>query len=99
MLGSPVNRIRITGEWASRSLTTNSGLTLKQRLREYVGYVAFLSVMWSIDFVFYATRIRQWASLRLGWTTSSFEDELEKTMKGFAKSNFGVEIGDTAFEG
>lgn len=99
MLGSPVNRIRITGEWASRSLTSDPMLTLTQRLREYAGYLGFLTLMLSIDFVFYATRLRQWISLQLGRNTKSFEDQLEQTMKGFAKDNFGVEIAETAFEG
>lgn len=99
MLGSPVNRIRITGEWASKSLTADPRLSMAQRLREYVGYLGFLTVMISIDFVFYATRLRQWVSLKMGWASNSFEDELERTMRGFAKSNFGVDIGETAFEG
>lgn len=99
MLGSPVNRIRITGEWASRSLTADPQLSTSQRLRAYVGYLGFLAVTLSIDLVFWTTRLKQWVSLRLGWTSSSFEDELERTMRGFAKSNFGVDISETAFEG
>ena len=31
--------------------------------------------------------------------TLGFEEELEKTMRGFAKDNLGIEIGDNAFAG
>lgn len=99
MFGSPVNRIRITGEWASRSLTRDPGLSRKQRLREYVGYLGFVLITLSIDLAFWAARTRQWISLRLGWASGGFEDELERTMRGIAKTNFGVDIAETAFEG
>ncbi|KAI0338382.1 ABC1-domain-containing protein [Trametopsis cervina] len=99
MFGSPVNRIRITGYWASRSLTTNPNLTFPQRTREYSRYVNFLLATFAIDVAFYFSRFKQWARTLLGLTSYNFEDELEKTMKGFARSNFGVEIADSAFQG
>lgn len=99
LFGSPVNRIRITGEWASRSLTADPSLSRSQRLREYIGYFSFLLVTFTIDLAFYASRLRQWISLRLGRASGGFEDELERTMRGFAKTNFGVDIAETAFEG
>lgn len=99
LLGSPVNRIRLTGEWASRSLAIDPKLAVTERLREDVGYLLFRVVMASIDIIFYYTRLRQWVSLLFGWNTRSFEDELERTMRGFAKDNFGVEITEAAFEG
>lgn len=99
LLGSPVNRIRLTGEWASRSLAIDPKLTVTERLREDVGYLLFRVVMASIDIIFYYTRLRQWVSLLFGRNTRSFEDELERTMRGFAKDNFGVEITEAAFEG
>ena len=99
MLGSPVNRIRITGSWASRSLAWNRDLSLRQRSREYVGYVSFLLVTFTIDLAFWMSKVRQWVRVRLGLASEGFEDELERTMRGFAKSNFGVEIADDAFTG
>lgn len=99
MFGSPVNRIRITGSWASRSLTRNPNLTPQQRFREYVSYVKFLFATLTIDAAFQFTRIKQWVRGVFGLTSVGFEDELERTMKGFAKSNFGVEISDSAFQG
>lgn len=99
MLGSPVNRIKITGSWASRSLTYNPMLSLSQRFRSYLGYMTFQFITLAIDVHFRVTRARQWLYLLLGWRSANFEDQLEQTMRGFAKSNFGVEIGDAAFEG
>ncbi|KAI0687097.1 atypical/ABC1/ABC1-B protein kinase [Cytidiella melzeri] len=99
MFGSPVNRIRITGSWASKSLIRNPNLTSRQRAQEYVGYLAFLFATFAIDAAFYFTRLKQWTRTLLGLKSHGFEDELERTMKGFAKSNFGVEIADTAFQG
>jgi aarF domain-containing kinase len=99
MFGSPVNRIRITGDWASRSLVTDPTLPASRRAREFAGYLGFLIVTYTMDLVFRFTRLRQWISLKLGRTSSNFEDELERTMRGIAKSNFGVEIPPAAFEG
>jgi aarF domain-containing kinase len=99
MFGSPVNRIRITGSWASRSLTRNPNLTTRQRIREYIGYFAYLFATFAIDAAFRFTRFKQWARSLVGLESRGFEDELEQTMKGFAKSNFGVEIPDAALRG
>ena len=97
--GSPVNRIRITGAWASRSLTRQPALSLVQRVRAYAGYAGFLAVLLGTDLAFWAARARQWLAGLLGVASGGFEDELERTMRGFAKSNFGVDIAQTAFEG
>ncbi|KAH9846448.1 atypical/ABC1/ABC1-B protein kinase [Lenzites betulinus] len=99
--GSPVNRIRITGFWASRSLATTHSLGLAERIRELAQHIAFLGVMFSIDALFWATRVRQWFARRIGRhrDDQGFEDEIERTMRDYAKSNFGVDIPDTVFEG
>ena len=99
MLGSPVNRIRITGTWASRSLAWHRDLTLRRRAREYVSHMGFVLVMFTIDFAFWMSKVKQWVKIKLGLTSEGFEDELEKTMRGFAKNNFGVEMSENAFEG
>jgi aarF domain-containing kinase len=36
---------------------------------------------------------------RLGLEREGFEDELERKMRGIAKSNFGMDIGPNAFQG
>ena len=55
--------------------------------------------MLSTDVVFWATRFRQWLWHLFGLKGSSFEDELEKTMRSFAKSNFGIDVPETVFDG
>ncbi|KAI0687937.1 ABC1-domain-containing protein [Cerioporus squamosus] len=99
LFGSPVNRIRITAYWASRSLVTSQELNLAQRVRELWNHVVFLSVMFSIDVLFWGTKVRQYVARRLGRRGESFEDELERTMRDFAKSNFGLDVPEGAFEG
>ena len=99
MFSSPVNRIRITGTWASRSLATDPQLSFTQRLQEWVNHTVFLAVMFSIDVAFLSSKVRQWVRTRVGLSSDSFEDELEKAMRGMAKKNFGVEITDEAFAG
>ncbi|KAH9927391.1 atypical/ABC1/ABC1-B protein kinase [Amylocystis lapponica] len=97
--GSPVNRIRITGNWAAHSLTAQPGLTLLEILRARYHHVVFLAALVTIDVAFWVSRVRRWVRLHLGLKGEGFEDELERTMRGFAKSNFGVEIAEGAFNG
>lgn len=94
-----MNRIKITGFWASRSLTTAPNLTLTERLREYWYYAVFRGLMFSTDVAFWSTRVKQWVRGRLGLSSVGFEDELEKSMRGFAKSNLGVDVEPGVFEG
>ncbi|KAH9914834.1 ABC1-domain-containing protein [Fomitopsis serialis] len=97
--GSPVNRIRITGSWASRSLTADPSLTFAGRLAEYRRYFAFVFATSLLDLMFFITRSRQWVQHFLGMKGEGFEDELERTMRGFARTNFGIEITQGAFDG
>ncbi|EGN97200.1 hypothetical protein SERLA73DRAFT_110371 [Serpula lacrymans var. lacrymans S7.3] len=98
-LGTPVNRIKITGYWASRSLTRTPNLPFLQRLKEYWHYFIFRSIMFSVDVFFWTSKLRQQIKARLGQKGEDFEDELERTMRGFAKSNLGVDVAPNAFEG
>ena len=98
-LGSPVNRIKITGYWASRSLVSSPNLTLPQRVREYWYYVLFRGVMLSLDVVFWTNRVKGWVRRKMGLMSEGFEDELERSMRGFAKSNLGVDVAADAFDG
>lgn len=98
MFGSPVNRIRITGYWASRSLAARPHLGLVERLREYTSYFSFLVATFFLDVAFWTSKINQMVRLRFGMTNEGFEDQLERTMRRFAKANFGVEIADDAFQ-
>ncbi|KAI0645341.1 ABC1 family-domain-containing protein [Trametes meyenii] len=105
--GSPVNRIRITGEWAARSLlrahARDVALSPVRRLRELVSHALFRAVMFTSDVLFWIARARQWFWRRFGSGRvhggEGFEDELERTMRNFAKANFGVDIPQNVFEG
>ena len=99
MLGSPVNRIKITGYWASASLIASQNLTLTERAKETWHYLVFRAVMLSTDFMFWTSKVRQWVWRMLGRSSIGFEDELERTMRGIAKSTFGVDVAPGAFEG
>lgn len=70
-----------------------------QRLHEYYRYVVFLTAMFSIDVAFWTSKMKQWIRMRMGLKVEGFEDELERTMRGLAKSNFGIDIAENAFEG
>jgi len=45
------------------------------------------------------SRVRGWVRRRMGLMSEGFEDELERSMRGFAKSNFGVDVAANAFDG
>lgn len=110
MLGSPVNRIKITGFSASAALTRSPNLTFPQRLREYAHHLTFLFVIYSMDVAFWASRMRQYMRLKLmKWGVGSrlwsigegeegFEDELERGMRDMARS-FGVKTDRGMFDG
>lgn len=93
-LGSPVNRVKITGLWASRALVDDADLPLQQRVRNLWRHLKFRFALLSSDLVFYASRIRQ----LLGWG-QGMESDLEQVMRGMAKSTFGVELNHDIFEG
>jgi aarF domain-containing kinase len=99
MFGSPVNRIKTMGTWASRALTTTGGLKPTDRLSEYWADARFRTVLFTLDLLFWATRLRGWIQARLGLEREGLEDEIEKRMRGMAKDSLGYEIGPTAFEG
>lgn len=94
-----MNRVKIIGLWASNSLTRLPNLTIGERLREYVNDIVFRSVLLSLDLAFWTTRLRQRIFAMFGLKSGSFEDELEKAMRGMMKSSVGVEVGATAFGG
>ncbi|KAI5999734.1 ABC1 family-domain-containing protein [Pisolithus marmoratus] len=99
VLGSPVNRIKVTAYWASRSLTTTTNLTFRQRMKEYWRDTSFRIIMFSIDLAFWASKLRQWIRTLLGMASEGFEDELERNMRSFAKRAFGVDVAPGVFSG
>ena len=92
-LGSPVNRIKITGFWASRSLVDSPDLTYFEKMKNLGRHMIFRFVLFSSDVVFYGSKIKQFFGLGGG-----MEDDIENQMKGMAKE-FGVELNHSVFEG
>jgi len=78
-LGSPVNRIKITGTWASRALAENREASWAERWREYGKHVLFRTVLVSTDFVFYWAKVKQ----MLGWG-KGMDDDIEESMRKMA---------------
>ena len=78
---------------------TSTHLTLTERTKEYWHYLVFRGVMLSIDVAFWASNVRQWVRHVLGKASIGFEDELERRMRGVAKSTFGVDVAPGAFAG
>lgn len=92
-LGSPVNRIKMMGEWASRSLYQDPNLPSRQRMANAWRHILFKSVMTVSDIAFYFFRVRQWLGLGGG-----MEDAMEQRMKDMA-SEYGIELQQGVFEG
>ncbi|KAB8071702.1 ABC1 family-domain-containing protein [Aspergillus leporis] len=92
-LGSPVNRIKITGMWASRALVESPDLPLDEKIRNYGRHLLFRFVLFTSDLYFYFTKVRQF--LRLG---GGMEDALEAQMQSMAK-DMGVDLQQNVFEG
>ncbi|KPM40464.1 hypothetical protein AK830_g6091 [Neonectria ditissima] len=92
-LGSPVNRIKMMGQWASRSLFQDPNVPWAQRLQNRWRHLLFQTVMAVSDVAFYVFKLRQWLGLGGG-----MEDEMEKRMKDVAQ-DFGIELQHEVFEG
>jgi aarF domain-containing kinase len=92
-LGSPVNRIKITGLWASRALTESPDLKYSERWKNWVKHLRFRCVLVLTDFAFFWSRVKQLTGFGRG-----MEDDIEDRMKAMAK-DFGVELQHGVFEG
>lgn len=92
-MGSPVNRIKMMGNWASRSLFEDRNLPWSERVANMWRHMLFKTVLLATDVAFYTYKVRQWLGLGGG-----MEDEVEARMKEMAK-DFGVELQHEIFEG
>lgn len=92
-LGSPVNRIKITGVWASRALAESRDLPWGERVRNYGRHILFRAVLLSTDLVWWWARIRQLLGLGGG-----MDEEIEQQMRKMAKG-MGFELQHGIFEG
>jgi aarF domain-containing kinase len=97
---APVNRIKITGYWASRSLAERPGLSFSQRLREYWHHLIFRGVMLSLDLIFWKTKVTLWTRKHFGLKPgTNFEEDLENSVRGIAKNSLGYDVGPGVFAG
>jgi len=93
-LGSPVNRIKMTGNWASRSLVDSKDLSFSERFVNAWRHLLFKFVLLSSDVVFYTSKIRQVFGFGDG-----MEDDIEKQMRFIARDQLGVELQHSVFDG
>ncbi|KAM7205623.1 ABC1 domain containing protein [Rhypophila sp. PSN 637] len=92
-LGSPVNRVKMMGEWASRSLFEDRNLPWRDRLSNMWSHALFKAVLALTDVAFYFFKVRQWLGRGGG-----MEDEVEARMRDMAR-DYGVELQHDLFEG
>lgn len=79
-LGSPVNRIKITGYWASRALVEDRDKSVTQRWGEFGRHMLFRFVLASTDLWFYWARFKQAVGLGKG-----MDDDIEASMQKMAE--------------
>lgn len=92
-LGSPVNRIKIIGNWASRSLVDSPDLPLVEKIQNFGRHLIFKLVLFGSDVFFYASKVKQYFGRGKG-----MEDEIEQRMREMMK-DYGVEMNHSVFEG
>ncbi|KAH6877743.1 ABC1 family-domain-containing protein [Alternaria rosae] len=92
-LGSPVNRIKITGLWASRALIESKDLSVSQRWKNWIQHLRFRFVLTLSDAVFFWSKLKQLVGVGGG-----MEDDIEAHMRVMAK-DFGVDLQHGVFEG
>lgn len=92
-LGSSVNRVKMMGEWASRSLFEDPNRPWRERVEHMYRHALFKTVLVLSDVAFYFFKLRQWLGRGGG-----MEDEVEARMRSVAKE-FGVELQHDVFEG
>jgi aarF domain-containing kinase len=92
-LGSPVNRIKITGNWASRSLSEDRHLNFSERWKNYGSYIYFKVVLLMSDAYFYFSKFKQFLGKGKG-----MDDDVEEHVRKMAK-DYGINMQHGVFEG
>ncbi|KAI4143835.1 MAG: hypothetical protein L6R39_004429 [Caloplaca ligustica] len=92
-LGAPVNRIKIMGNWASRSLVDSPDLSYSQRLINFGRHLLFKFVLFGSDVFFYSGKVAQYFGRK-----QNMEDDMEASMKKVA-GDMGFELNHNVFEG
>ena len=92
-LGSPVNRIKITGNWASRALTEDPNLPWRERWRNFGSHIVFRFVLLASDAYFYFSKFKQFLGRGKG-----MDDDMDEAMRKMAKE-YGIEMQHGVFDG
>ncbi|EXJ92549.1 Atypical/ABC1 protein kinase [Capronia epimyces CBS 606.96] len=92
-LGSPVNRIKITGNWASRALAEDRNLSFRERWKYFGSHLLFKLVLFASDLYFWYSKLKQAVGRGKG-----LEDDVEQHMRRMAK-DYGIEMNHDVFEG
>ncbi|KKA27905.1 hypothetical protein TD95_004200 [Thielaviopsis punctulata] len=92
-MGSPVNRVKLMGEWASRSLYMEPNLPLAQRAEYYLRHALFKVVLLMSDVAFYWFKVQEMLGRGVG-----MEEAVEQRMKEVA-GEYGLELQHDVFEG
>jgi len=92
-LGSPVNRIKITGNWASRSLAEDRHLNFSERWKNYGSHILFKVVLLMSDAYFYFSKFKQFLGKGKG-----MDDDVEEHVRKMAK-DYGINMQHGVFEG
>jgi aarF domain-containing kinase len=92
-LGSPVNRVKITGYWASRSLSEDANLSWSERWRYYGSHMIFRVVLLASDAYFYFSKFKQFFGRGRG-----MDDDMDQAMRKMAK-DYGIEMQHGVFDG
>lgn len=92
-LGSPVNRIKITGHWASRALAEDPNLTFGERWKYFGRHLMFKFVLLASDLYFYFSKFKQFLGRGKG-----MDDDMEQQVRKMAKE-YGIEMKHNVFEG
>jgi aarF domain-containing kinase len=88
-----VNRIKITGNWASRALSEDRRLSLSERWKNYGSHLVFKMVIFASDVFFYFSKVKQWMGMGKG-----MDDDIEEHMRKIAK-DYGLEMQHGVFDG
>ncbi|PPQ94351.1 hypothetical protein CVT25_000679 [Psilocybe cyanescens] len=101
--GTPVNRVKITGYWASKAPTRKTNLAFSERIREWYNHTLFQLNMFTMDIVIWKTIWVMWvktlpARLRLQRRLKEKEkmtkEEINEAVKEFLENAMGIDLPD-----
>jgi aarF domain-containing kinase len=99
LLGSPVNRINIMANYASKSIFLINSSSYKAQLKSQINYLKFRTILFMGTLGFYITRLIYFVKIWLGMKDYGMEGLLDEQLKQTLQQNFpGIVIDDSLFE-